>query len=329
MMVLTRLGLAAIGLVLLSGCSTTVAVQARFPANNPDAAPLRKVAVADFEGPEGDGFAYAVENMLATATFDGQRYFTLVDSGRRGAGADGVIAARYGRSVGADGVYYGRMQTANFDNFPWEDRETRCVEKDDKGKCIKKREFTRPCLRRVFHMEVYPSLVDVRTGRIVYSARKDAGAETSWCRGDIQPISDDAMIDGAINTIVGQIRPDIAPYNTVLQATVIEKHDGLGEDDAKAFDAAVKAAGKGDLSAACRSWDEIRRANPNHPWTIYNIGVCAEANGDFAGALAHYRQAQSLAGKPNSDVAESINRASDLIAAREELRRAQKAGKKK
>lgn len=329
MVFLQRMALGVMALVVLAGCSTTVAVQARFPANNPDAAPLRKVAVADFEGPEGDGFAYAVENMLATAMFDGQRYFTLMDSGHRGVGADGVAAAEYGRKVGADGIYYGRMQAAYFDDFPWEDRQTRCVEKDDKGKCIKKREFTRPCMRRVFHMEVYPSLVNVRTGRVVYSARKDAGAETSWCRGDVQPISDDAMIDGAIYTIVGQIRPDIAPYNTVLQATVIEKHDGLSEGDAKAFDAAVKAAGKGDLSTACRSWDEIRRTNPNHPWTIYNIGVCAEANGDFSGALAHYRQAQSLAGKPISDITESINRASDLIAAREELRRAQKTAKKK
>lgn len=320
---------AAVLLLLLCGCSTTVAVQARFPANNAAAATLRKVAVADFYGPEGDHFAYAMENMLGSAEFDHQRYFTLMDSGRRGAGADGVSAARYGRSIGADGVFYGQMQSAYFNNYPWEDRESRCVKKDENGKCIKKDVFVRPCLRRAFTMEVYPSLVNVRTGQVVYSSRKSAGSETSWCRGDMQPIDDDTMIDGAINTIVNQIRPDIAPYNTVLQATIIEKTDGLSEADAKTFTAAVKAADKGDLSTACRSWDELRRTYPNHPWTIYNIGVCAEANGDFNGALSHYEQARSLAGQPNSDVAESIDRVRNLIAARDALRATQKKSKPK
>jgi hypothetical protein len=327
-MIVRMLSAAAL-VLLLCGCSTTVAVQARFPANAPPAASLRKVAVADFNRPEGDHFAFAMENMLASAVFDGQRYFTMMDTGRRGAGGDGVSAAQYGRSIGADGVYYGQMQSAYFNNFPWEDRETRCVKKDENGKCIKKDTFVRPCVRRVFTMEVYPSLVNVRTGQVVYSSRKNAGSETSWCRGDMQPIDDDTMIDGAINTIVGQIRPDIAPYNTVLQATIIEKTDGLSEVDAKTFAAAVKAAGKGDLSGACRSWDELRRSYPNHPWTIYNIGVCAEANGDFNGALSHYEQARSLAGQPNTDVNESIDRVRGLISARDELRAAQKKAKPK
>jgi tetratricopeptide (TPR) repeat protein len=170
-------------------------------------------------------------------------------------------------------------------------------------------------------MEVFPSLTNVRSGQVVYSARKTAGAETSWCRGDMQPISDDQMIDGAIANIISQIRPDIAPYNTVLKATVIEKKDGLSEADAKLFDAAVKSAGKGDLSTACHAWDGLLVTNPSHPWTIYNIGVCAEANGDFAGALTHYEKARSLALKPDNDVAESIARTNRLIAAQKELRR--------
>jgi hypothetical protein len=168
-------------------------------------------------------------------------------------------------------------------------------------------------------------LVNVRSGRVVYSSQKSAGAETAWCRGDIQPISDDDMISGAINRIISDMRPDIAPYNTILRATVIEKTDGLPEDVAKAFTAAVKSAGKGDLSEACRAWGEIDRTNPSHPWTVYNLGVCAEANGNFAGALSLYEKARQLAPKANNDVAESITRVSNLIAAQVELRRAQKS----
>lgn len=313
--------------LLIAGCSTTVQVQARFPANDPDAAKLRKVAVADFDGPGGDYFAGALESMIGSAVFDGQRYFTLVDAGGRGGGASAREAADYGRAVGADGVYFGQLPIADFTNYPYEQQESRCVKKDDNGKCIKKEHYTIPCMRRTFHMEVLPMLVNVRSGNVVYSARKVADAETSWCRPDPQPISDDSMAGGAANRIIEQIRPDIAPYNTVLSATVIEKKDGLSPADGQSFDAAVKAAGKGDLHTACTTWSDIARSNPDHPWTVYNLGVCAEANGDFAGALARYERARTLAPKANSDVAESIDRVHRLIAAQDELRRTQKGPK--
>lgn len=319
--------LAPVLLLLLGGCSTTVQVHARFPANVAEAAPLRHVAVADFDGPEGDHFAYAMEAMLAAADFDGARYYTLMASGTRGRGADTGYATQYGRDIHADGVFYGRMQTVAFDNFPYEVKDSRCVKKDDDGKCIRREDFSRPCLRRAFRMEVFPILVRIRDGHVVYSSRKSAGAETSWCRGDAQPTSDDSMIDGAINTILAAIRTDIAPYNTILNATVIEKTDGLPEADAKAFDAAVKAAGKGDLSSACHAWDAIHASQPNHAWTTYNIGVCAEANGDFAGALSLYEKAQATAPKANGDITESIARAKNLIAAQQELRKTKKSRK--
>lgn len=318
---------AAFLILSLCGCATTVQVPARFPANDPDAAALRKVAVAGFSGPEGDGFAFALEAMLADATFDGRPYFTLVDTARRGAGADGVSAAAYGRSVGAEGVFYGRMRDLRFDEYPWEIRTEHCIKKNDQGKCIKHETEITPCLRRSLRIEVMPSLVNVKTGRIVYDASKSAGSETSWCYPAAQPLSDGDMIDGAVNTILADIRPDIAPYNTVLKATVIEKKDGLSEADAKTFDAAVKAAGKGDLATACHGWDGLKQTYPSHPWIIYNIGVCAEANGDFSGALALYEQARTLSPKPDKDVAESIDRASRLIAAQKELRRTAKQRK--
>lgn len=312
--------------VALGGCSTTVAVQARFPANSQEAAQLKKVTVAGFDGPEGDTFAYALEAMLATAEFDGRRYFDLMGSGARDVPPDRAVD--YGRHVGAEGVYSGMMRAADFDNYPYEERSSRCVKKDDKGKCEKKETVITPCLRREFHMEVYVSLADVRSGRVVYSARKSGDTSTNWCRGQVQPYSDNDMIDGVLNRILAEIRPDIAPYNTVLEATVSEKTDGLSQADAATFKAAVKLADKGNIGEACRQWDELRRANPNHAWTIYNVGVCAEANGDFNGALALYEQANRLTAKPDSDITESIERAQRLIAARQELRRLKAKGKK-
>lgn len=313
--------------LFLAACGTTVQVQARFPANNPDAAQLRRVAVADFNGPEGDYFASSFEAMVGSAEFDGGRYFTLVDSGSRGHGAEARYAAEYGRRVGAEGVYFGQLASANFDNSRYEQTENRCVEKDKDGKCTRKERFVIPCLRRSFRMEVFASLVSVRSSNVVYSTRKSASSETSWCRGEAQPISDDDMANGAMNRILADIRPDIAPYNTVLHATVIEKKDGLSDADGKNFDLAVKSAGKGDMREACRLWGDVAAANPAHPWTAYNLGICAEANGDFSGALARYERARTLAPVANNDINESINRAHSLVAAQQELKRSQKPRK--
>jgi hypothetical protein len=124
-----------------------------------------------------------------------------------------------------------------------------------------------------------------------------------------------------LNRILAEIRPDVAPYNTVLQATVSEKTDGLLEADASRFKAAVKMADTGNIGEACRGWEDLKRDHPSHPWTVYNVGICAEANGDFDNALSLYEEASRLTSKPDGDITESIARARNLIAARQELRR--------
>jgi tetratricopeptide (TPR) repeat protein len=164
-------------------------------------------------------------------------------------------------------------------------------------------------------------MVKVANGQVVYSSRKRASTDMRWCKPDAPPMSDDALIVGAVDRILGEIRQDVAPYNAVLRATVKEDSKGLPEGVAKDFDAAVKAAGKGDMSEACRLWGEVDRTNPNHAWTVYDLGVCAESNGNYAGAVALYERARSLSPKPDRDVAESIERARTLLAAHQELKR--------
>jgi hypothetical protein len=336
-------------LAILTGCATQVQVNARFPANDPRAAELRRVAVTDFYGPQGDRFAYALEAMLATAVFDGAPYFTLAASGERGRGAESRMAADYGRSVGASGVFFGQMQAADFHDEWYQGETTRCIrweskdedkdhkdnkdnkDKDNKhdkdrhdkdhGKCVKWESVPIPCVHRIFDMEVFPMMVKVSTGEVVYSARKRASTDMRWCKPDGPPMSDDALVAGAIDRIVADMRQDVAPYNAVLHAIVKEDSKGLPEAIAKTFDAAVKAAGKGDMSEACRLWGEVDRLNPNHPWTVYDLGVCAEANGNYASAVAQYERARTLSPKPDRDVAEAIARAQTLLAAHQELKR--------
>lgn len=304
-----------------ASCATTVDIPARIPAANAEAASLRKIAVADFYGPDGDRFAYELEAALASATFDAQPYFTLTDSGQRNSADTAQRAATYGRRVGAQGVYFGQIMTADMHRSPYETSEKRCVEWDKDKKCTRKAAFRIFCVRQSYDLTVLPSLVRVADGRVVYASHKDASASTSWCEGEARPLSDEDLVENAMASVLAQIRTEVAPYNTVLHAVVNEHHDGLSPDNAARFDAAVKSARKGDISEACRQWDQIDQDNPDHAATVYNLGVCAETIGNYNKALTQYEKARTLTPTPDSTIAEAISRANTLRDARRVLRK--------
>ncbi len=309
---------------ILAGCATTVQVSARFPARNPSAAELRKIAVSDFEGPDGANFASALEATLASAQFDGAQYFTMVDSGHRGGRAEARAAAAYGRSVGAQGVFFGQVETENMHNEGFQGLQSQCALNDANGNCKKYALVQVPCVKRVLEMAVIPTLVNVSNAQVVYSSRKGATSDASWCQGENPPLSDDQMVAAARNTILNDIRLDVAPYNATLRATLKESNDGLPEDAAKQFDAAVASAKKNDMGEACRVWGEVDKISPNHPWTVYDLGVCAESNGNYASALTLYQRARTLSPKADNDIAASVARAQQLLGAHGELAREQK-----
>jgi tetratricopeptide (TPR) repeat protein len=314
-------GAVLVAIVLcLSACATTVQVNARFPARNVAASELRRIAVAEFWGPGGGEFGSALQAELANARFDGGNYFTVVDGGRAGIG-DGRAAMTYGRSVGAQGVYSGRVEYANMHDEQYVGQEFACVVRDNDGNCKKTALVNVPCVKRTFDLAVLPTLTGTANGSVVYSARKSASTNTSWCRGGVQEVSDFALIDGARRNILTDIRLDVAPYNSVLQATIKEGKEGLQEDAAKLFDAAVAAAKKRDMGEACRLWQQVDKAQPNHVWTVYDLGVCAETNGDYAAAVASYQRAQSLSPKQDRDVSVALGRVQRLISAKSELDR--------
>ncbi len=309
-------GLACAALLMLAGCATTVDISARFPARYPETSEIRRIAVAGFEGYGGPEFQAALQAELFSATFDGRPHFTVVATGGP---RDPGAATLYGRSVGAQGVIYGTVDT-DFYTASYEGSESRCVRWDG-DKCKEYKFFPVPCWRRSVDLMVTPSLVSVANGRVVYSSQKRARRETSWC--DPQPPStgDLSLVTQAQRQILADIRRDIAPYNTTLDATLKTKGVGLSPEIKPSFTAAVTAASRGDMGEACRLWGEVNVAAAGNLETIYNLGVCAESRGDFVRALTLYRQALSLAPAPDRTIVASITRAEDLQEAKAALAR--------
>ncbi len=318
--------MAALSIVfLVAACATTVNVAARFPARNMSAAELRRIAVSDFDGPTGDEFANALEATLASAEFDNARYFILVDSGQRGNSTEARSAAMYGRSVGAQGVFFGHVENAAAHDESFQGTAVACVVNEPNGKCKKWGLVQVPCVRRVVELSVIPSLVDVSTAQVVYSERKAATSDTSWCQGQDQSVSDDALLAAARNKILADMRLDVAPHNAVLQATLKEDSDGLPKGVSDRFDAAVADAKKGDMAEACRAWGEVNQMSPNNPGTVYDLGVCAEADGNYYSAMSLYQKARSLTPQADGDIEASIARTQQLLGAANTLAAEKKA----
>lgn len=302
-------------LALLAGCATTVAVSARFPARNPAAAELRKTAVWAFSGPGSRDFASALQAEITSARFDGAVYFTMVDGGQYEGRADAASAIEYGRRVGAEGVYFGQVMPGSVREEGYTGSGMRCVATNANGLCVKSAYVAVRCTRRVVTLEAQPSLVRVASGQVVYSSRKTASANTSWCEGGQPPATDQMMFAAARRQITTQIRLDIAPYNATLQATLKESSSGLPDGADTAFAAAVASAKKGDMGEACRQWADVDKISPNHVDTTYDLGVCAESSGDYVRALQQYERARTLAPKADNDIAASITRAQRLVEA--------------
>jgi hypothetical protein len=306
------LGGFALALAAIASCTPTqVAINARFPANYPQAAELRRVAVAEFDGRGGREFTGVLRSQLASAVFDGQRHFNLIE----GVSSPNAQAAR---QLDAEAVVYGSVSIDRAQQGYAEGRRE-CVAVDDDNDCIRWQDYEVACTAVTLSVAANPNLLRAGDSSIIYSTQKRAERTSRWCSDGRRNTSDDAMIADMFDTIAREIRRDIAPYNSVLNATISESSQGLPRNLAAQFDQAVEAAKAANVAGACDSWRAVDGAQPDHVWTVYNLGICAEATGDYAGALARYQRASELGGASNRAVADSIARVNRLMGAEQQL----------
>ena len=303
---LSPAGLAAAFLLAASCAPTQVAINARFPANFPEAAEMRRIAVAGFDGRGGSRMMTAIRSELTSATFDGERHFTVVD-GR------GATSVEEPQGVLSGSASIDRSQQ----NFVEGRRE--CVARDKDNKCVRHRDYNVSCTRLTIRVTASPVLTRLSDSSIIYAEQKSAERNARWCQDQQRRSTDDAMIDSAVASIATIIRRDIAPYNSVLNATIKESADGLPRPLATQFSSAVAAAKASNVTGACDMWRAVDTANPGHVWTTFNLGICAEATGDFPGALSRYQRSRELGGASDRAVSDAITRVSRLMGAEQQL----------
>ncbi len=327
--------------IIISGCATKIKVNMLQPAQYHEASLTKAVAVMPFTGNGGSEFSAELEGVLAGIGIDDKPYFTLVDRATldrtisemklsQSGLVDQKTAVKLGKLIGAQGIYSGVVTENSCDENNYRENRSTCVryeqrrDKDGRtyqGACISWRNYQVNCVKRVATYAVSPKLVDVTTGRVLYSRNLSATEQSNGCSDTRPAKGENELLDMAREKVKKELRRDIAPYYVTLEIKLMDSTDGIESPQAKEkFKSGLAYADKKRMDMACELWGEARNLAGNSTALLYNLGVCAESRGDLDAALSLYKQADKKLGKPDDDISLALNRVATAIKNREKLK---------
>lgn len=214
---ISRLFAALAGVTLLAAPAAAQVTKVKFMAPHPakagEAAKLKRVAVLDFKGGEGDRFAATLLAEMRSALFNNEPYFDVVGAegvvaeapppppppvatkGRKAVSTIKVIpnadsqvarALRIGRAARVDGVLIGDVQAA---------RELRNYTESRTGENNSTVQV--PCTATTINFTVTPKMINVATGQVVYSRTINSRDTMKICAGKVDR--------GVVGNMVGSV----------------------------------------------------------------------------------------------------------------------------
>lgn len=330
------------GFISLYACATPgINYTAEIAPGNPQAAQLRTVAVDRFSGPLADWYEDQFEGMLSQASFNNQPWFQLGLFSRQ-SNVTGVYAGQI--EIGlpyANERFYTTTQCVKRD----EDGK-KCVKKVDiETVCIDYSidvAVTPQVLNvktgRIVHSKTYLASDSEQecfeTGLVQYRIRRgpnDQRRGRGRGRGNRNfgfayenynnpgyRLGGDYIIDritaAALRNTIWQARLDIAPHNREVRATILTEAENLDVRSDPRFKQAVQGIQDKNLVFACQTFESLADDYETAPAVLHNLGACAEASGDSAGAQAYYGQAaqsaQALGTAPAKRILNALERIS-------------------
>lgn len=286
-------------LVALSGLSgaaqaEVLTIEGLTPANSPDFVQIQSIAIERFGGGDGRALAFELEDRLSAVTLFGQAYFDILD----------------GRSaVRSDALLTGNV-TAGVEQYETTAKRRRCVERNDKGKCVTHKNIKTDCLTRTIDYRAQVRVTRYDDGRRIYTERFPETDEQTICFGDDEDFaSSESVIRNMVSATANAVRADLAPKQYRRDIRILESRKGMTKTESNFFKAAIRMT-KSNPAEACRMWDEAAANGQVHISLGFNRGLCAEQRGDLEAALDLYNEAGRISpGK--SEVTEALRRVND------------------
>ncbi len=301
-----RIALSLAALALLgtgAALAETVTLTGRFPADYREPSFLKRMGVDRIDGPDGSALGFALERALSN-----RGHYSVV--------------ALNGRAPGdVDGLLSGLVTTEINELRVTEEREN-CVEKkrNEAGKeeCVRKEKQTIYCRKRTIDVTADLRITRASDGRIAYSTRKPRHNEVKWCPGQSAPGAVDGAVRGMTDSIADELAREISPRTERYTPRFFESRDGMPKEMHARFKDAIRATQR-DLPGACRELEAMEAAAPQFS-LAYDVGICAEARGEYEAAIDAYRRAATLRPRDTAEFDTAADRVRKLIVQRDDER---------
>lgn len=283
----------------LTGLSTAaqaevLTIEGMTPANSPEFAEIQSLSIERFGGRDGRALAFELEDRLSAITIFGQPYFAVI-GGRSAVQFDASLSGNV--NVGVE-------------QYETTAKRRRCVERDDKNKCVTHKNIKVPCQSRIIDYRAQVRATRYSDGRSIYAESFPDKNEQTICFGDDEDFaSSESVIRTMISQTASAVRDDLAPREYRQDIRILESRKGMSKVEGNFFKAAIKMT-KSDATEACRMWDEAAGNGQVHISLTFNRGLCAEQRGDLDAALALYEEADGFS-RGKLEVTESLRRVSD------------------
>lgn len=317
--------------LILTGCLATgggpkATVAVPTPAGSADAARARSVAVLPFEGDYNRELTTDIEGLLTGIRLGETPYFNVVERKALDTvlkeirlSQSGIVnkeqGLRLGKLLGIKAYYTGTVTSPVYQQNYYQESRGYCAEEDSKKgflgrKCKRWVETTISCNKAEVVYSFTPKLVEIESGRILYSESIKGVATANSCPDQTTPAPSESQLKRAAKeNALATFRRDVAPSFATVDIPLMDSTDTISNDRAKHKLLQGLEFAKGNrLDRACELWHEASELGAPSLSILYNLGVCAEAAGDFERAGELYRKADRLLDKPNERVSSALAR---------------------
>jgi hypothetical protein len=266
-----------------------------FPAPYRDVSLGRSIGIDRIDGRDGMALGLAIEQQLGRRGPDGRPYYDLIALSRRGPDADAHISGLADATIRKGDV---------------KRKVEQCAEKQG-DKCVRKEKVEATCLQETISFSSTLRIARSDDGRILYTQTRPQTDIVTSCPGEKQTRRPNDIIDRMVKTAADRFADDIVPRHESYRIRLREDRDGMDKVTAQAFKDSIRLSQR-DPVAACTQWMAMDKVLPGHPSITFNLGLCAERDGDYAAAGRLY--AATRAG-------EDSDRVRDLTVGRDDARR--------
>jgi hypothetical protein len=328
-------------LFVVTGCAPVVInTNMLQPGKFDQASQFRKIAVLPFDGPDGRSFSSEIEAKLASITIEDKPYFELIDR----AATDKILqemklsmtglvdsstAAQVGKMVGAKAIYTGAITASAVADSRYSENRKRCLyqvtKKDRNGKtyqeCGKYQDYAVACTKRSAKFAFTPKLIEVQTGKIIYSNVLERDSSSNACSDSQKPLKTAVDLKReAQDAVKEEFSNDVAPHFVAMRITLMDSTSDIDSSAAaNKFKSGLEFAKNNRLDRACELWSDAKLLASKSTSILYNLGVCAEVGGKLDEALALYKQTDRLMAKPDKRVTAALSRVNDSIKKQKKL----------